>query len=211
MKRFYMFAAGLFLTVTMAACAAAGGFSNEKIRYKMTVTVETPEGVKTGSAVREAGRYTEPSILPDQGGTFYNITKGEAVAVDLGQRGVLFVLLGRGDEARTIFKALAITKKHEALTLSLPQYPKIIYFKDKKDPSTAELVLETDACPNPVTGVPRGSVCLKRDRFIDFFGTGTKLRSISVEKSDEEITEKVLEWLSWLPAYYNQRLDEQSR
>src|SRR6218665_2890440 len=100
MKRFYMFAAGLFLTVTMAACAGACGFSNEKIRYKMTVTVETPEGIKTGSAVREAGRYTEPSILPDQGGVFYRVIGGEAVVVDLAERGVLFALIDDSREAK---------------------------------------------------------------------------------------------------------------
>src|SRR5689334_19573264 len=80
--------------ILLAGVILLHGSDHNLIRYRVTVTVETPEGIKTGSAVREASMYHETSILPDQGGTFYNIAKGQAVAVDLGKRGVLFVLLG---------------------------------------------------------------------------------------------------------------------
>ncbi|MBW7910919.1 MAG: hypothetical protein H3C49_06560 [Alphaproteobacteria bacterium] len=206
MKRFVMFAVCMILGVTMAACAGAGGFSNEKIRYKMTVTVETPEGIKTGSAVREAGRYTEPSILPDQGGTMYNITKGEAVVVDLGQRGVLFALLGGEDEARTVFKSLASKSDQimESVELTIAQYPKLVSFKDRNAPETIELVLETEPCADTTTGIPRNATCVKKDRVLEIYGEGVRLKTIMVEKTDDEVQFGVVKgYLKWFrePGY----------
>lgn len=54
--------------------------------YKMTVTVETPEGVKTGSAVREVYSRTDPALLVNNG-THTILAKGDAVVIDLGSRG----------------------------------------------------------------------------------------------------------------------------
>lgn len=97
MKRFVMFAASLVLIVSMAACAvagASGAYPSTKIRYKMTVEVETPEGIKTGSAVREISMVSRPMLLGESNDTHVKFEKGEAVVVDLGQRGVLFATLG---------------------------------------------------------------------------------------------------------------------
>ena len=178
MKRFYMFAAGLFLTVTMAACAAAGGFSNEKIRYKMTVTVETPEGIKTGSAVREASRYTEPSILPDQGGTFYNITKGEAVVVDLGQRGVLFVLMDGEREGRGVIKALTASPAIDFSEMKPKFYPRFVYLRNARDARSVE-------------GVPQGNLDV-------IYGQGVALKQINIEKTNDDISFSINKYLPWI-------------
>src|SRR4051812_10059597 len=67
--------------------------------YKMTVTVETPEGIKTGSAVRAVTVHLVPRLSLEVHPTIE--VKGEAVAVDLGRRGVLFALMRgglRGDD-----------------------------------------------------------------------------------------------------------------
>ncbi|RXR28273.1 hypothetical protein [Sphingobium fluviale] len=184
-KRFLVsICAASALIFTMASCAGAGGFSNETIRYKMTVTVETPEGIKTGSAVREAIRYTEPSILPDQGGTFYNITKGEAVVVDLGHRGVLFVLIGGEWEARIVFKALETSNKVNMQDLDplIKKWgaPRFVYFKDMNDPKTV---------------ASASYLNLQRD-----FGYGVSLKQIEVETVNTPASfgnvERLLPWLS---------------
>ncbi len=65
--------------------------------YRLSVEVITPEGVKRGSSVIEVsttrgGRYTLPGP-----GSLFNQVRGEAVAVDLGPRGVLFALLRSDD------------------------------------------------------------------------------------------------------------------
>ena len=184
MKRMICIAMAVAFSLSMSACTSANGFSNEKIRYKMTVTVETPEGIKTGYAVREASRYTEPSILPDQGGAFYNITKGEAVVVDLEQRGVLFVLLGGEWEAKIVFKALATSTKADMQDLEplMKKWgtPRFVYFKDINDPKTVSGANYRD---------------LERD-----FGAGVFLKQITTEIVKEPINlgivDKFLPWLS---------------
>src|SRR4051812_20640408 len=68
----------------------------DRWRYKMTVEVETPEGVRTGSAVREV-RYQ-----PGGGGWIAQsrpqwYLRGEAVAVDLPGGRTLYALMAGND------------------------------------------------------------------------------------------------------------------
>ena len=60
----------------------------------MTITVDTPEGVKTGSAVHEISNSKGLFGFPDAGNPAD--IEGEAVVVDLGERGVLFALISQG-------------------------------------------------------------------------------------------------------------------
>ena len=64
-----------------------------QFRYKLTVEVMTPDGLKSGSSVIEV-RYSSSHPLPNPG-RYYNdaLVAGEAVYVDLGQGKNLFVLL----------------------------------------------------------------------------------------------------------------------
>ena len=62
------------------------------IRYRITVTVDTPSGPIKGSAVREVRVIDTPTfgldtVTPDMH------MRGEAAVVDLGQRGLLFAWL----------------------------------------------------------------------------------------------------------------------
>lgn len=181
----------LIVLSLVTSCAGAEVLGNtEKIRYKMTVTVETPEGEKTGSAVREAGLYNEKSILPDQGGSIYNITKGEAVVIDLGQRGLVFALIGRDDEARNVFNVFPHREKTLPVSLSSEQYPKFVRFRDLNDPKTVESLLETSMC---IEKDERGT-CIT-DRFEGGIGKGVRLKSVTIEVTDEEVTRSGLEEL----------------
>lgn len=194
--------------LTVVACTPAKammGFKNEVVRYRVTVEIETPEGIKTGSAVREAGAYTEPSILPDQGGTSYNITKGEAVVIDLGQRGVVFALLGGGAEARLVSRALRLEGKL-SFQLKPSEYPQFVYFKDMTDPKTVAPLLLFGACPDE-RGIPHNLRCIKNDMFAQTFGDGVKLATIKVENTNKEVTVGLEKILAWLPSYYDKQLD----
>lgn len=174
-------------------------------RYKMTVTVETPEGLKTGSAVREvsvqAGPRLSPHMLP------IVKLKGEAVVVDLGKRGVLFALLSGyktgidyGDDIPAImFSPTRAVMKDETIRymsrlkagpVEVPAewYPKFVHFKDPKDPKTIELVVEMTSCANPKTGVPDSSVCIDKDRFGEIYGEDVHLKSVLIEMTDEPVT-----------------------
>jgi len=66
-------------------------FSGNSYRFKMTVVVETPQGLKTGSSVMQVTAYKTAALTPEekQGGGGLS---GQAVVVDLPD-GPLFVLL----------------------------------------------------------------------------------------------------------------------
>lgn len=190
-------------------------------RYKMTVEVETPEGVKTGSAVREVTVISVPQFLPEVRPTVK--LKGEAVVVDLGERGVLFALLngykfeaaslpfyvfpsGKGGttkEGIKYYKNLKAGPVH----LEPAQYPKFVYFKDLNDPKTVGLVLEMKSCADPKTGVRNTTVCIEADHFEEVYGEGVHLKSVQIEMTREPVTSTIKQKLKWLPSYYNQMLD----
>lgn len=157
----------------MLAVGACAGIisSDETIRYKITVTIATPEGDKVGSAVREASKHTEKSILPEQGGTFYGINKGEAVVIDLGSHGLIFGLMtDESNEPRHIFRTLA---ENNISSFDLPPdaFQKFVRFADLHDPNSVELF--------PL-------------------GDGTYLKSEHVEITKDPVTWRIDDYLPWL-------------
>lgn len=63
-------AAGVFALAQNKVAIPGVGDAKNKVygwRYKMTVSVETPEGIVTGSAVRQMGNDTAGSVLPEVG------------------------------------------------------------------------------------------------------------------------------------------------
>jgi len=188
--RLTVFAAVIgFITLT-ALGACAGLVSNdETIRYKITVTIETPEGDKVGSAVREAYKHTEKSILPDQGGAFYGINKGEAVIVDLGSYGLIFGLMtNEGNEPRAVFHALADDK---ATTFDLPPkaFPRFVRFDNLHDLYSVKAVPFVKA---------QDAAKLSARPFQFELGHGIYLKSVHVEITKEAVIWRVDDFLPWL-------------
>ena len=72
----------------LSGCGILGGAKS--YRFRMTVEVETPQGLKTGSSVMEV-RLTRGVAIGDSSGVGSSV-RGEAVVVDLPD-GPLFVLL----------------------------------------------------------------------------------------------------------------------
>ncbi len=164
-----------FLMLSVSAYARAPSPS-ERLRYQVTVTVETPEGVKTGNAIREASIYREISVFPGAGGTFRHVTKGEAAVVDLGKRGVLISMISDEQEARFVFKNLYQSTKPEPIA-----YPYLqgITFTDLSDVKTA-----TSVGPKNISKV---------------FGAGVALKSVTIEKTESPVTlGNIYRWLPWL-------------
>jgi hypothetical protein len=170
----------------LAACDPA------PVRYKMTVEVETPDGPKSGSAVREV-RYR-----PDRGGWFplgesrarYSLD-GEAVAVDLGPGRTLFALLssapGDSDYARRIPDRMMGSVKggpprSEAVTIWPPAHPEgvplLVRFRDPNDSKSVEIV--------------------RPEALGASFGPGVSLKRISVQATGEPVTENIRKRLTWL-------------
>lgn len=77
-----------FAVATLTGCGVFGG--NSGYRFRMTVEVQTLQGLKTGSSVIEV-RLTRGMAIGDSSGVGSSV-RGEAVVVDLPD-GPLFVLL----------------------------------------------------------------------------------------------------------------------
>lgn len=63
------------------------------VRSRLTLVVETPEGERTGSSVTQETTYFPGGLTRAQGWGLTEQLVGEAVVVDLGQRGLLFATL----------------------------------------------------------------------------------------------------------------------
>ncbi len=184
-------------------------------RYKLTVAVDTPEGVKTGSAVREVRAEKFRSIFTSSD-LAINMPRGEAVVVDLGQRGVLYGLnktykhgVDGGHYIVTeAFPAprpidtpgyIRYYSNLEAGPVELDEayYPMFVRFRDPSDPKTVENLLDVKACPEPNPHPMK--FCLYEDRFARAFGDGVSLKSVTIEMTREPVTTGVVE--RYLPSY----------
>ena len=191
-------------------------FASGTWRYKMTVQVETPEGIMTGSAVREVSVQRGISLAT---GTSPEVTlKGAAVVVDLGARGKLFGLLRgyRGHAKSLPFYAFPsgvgyTTKeglrfysalKAEPKELELMQYPVFVAFSGSKDPRTVQNLIDLDmeACIRAKSKFPGKEPCLKEEHFEEVFGKGVKLKSVTIEMTDEPVTSGIKDLI---PIYDN--------
>ena len=186
-------------------------------RYKMTVVVETPEGTKTGSVVREIGVGSEPALLGTSGGGSAS-AKGEAVIVDLGQRGKLFVLndypYGESSKYRIFWDAFPMPEGRGALTPQGIRYYRslknkkavlsanynlfMVTFGDLEKPESVKLVR--------AQYVKKDNQTYKIDRFQEIFGAGVSIKEIIIETTEEPVTWKIERTLPWIFNAWPQRL-----
>ncbi|MGO9388841.1 hypothetical protein [Rhodoblastus sp.] len=203
-RRRFLGATAVSLALPLNGCATRP----RRFRYRLTLQIETPEGLRSGSGVLEIAEGYNDGLLDllSQTAVVFG-TRGEAVIVDLGARGLLFALLNADDArkgSRTAFDAFS--RLHEDLwdptgigpgamdrmaklrgetQIPFEMMPMLVRFGDISDPMTVERVEPND---------------LEKS-----FGAGVKFVRASVEITDEEVTrgvEKVLPWLStanWLP------------
>ena len=166
-------------------------------RQKLVLTVETPSGVATGSAVT-AVSWSRNYVFKD-GPSYYSDVTGEATVVDLGGGRFLFALLSNSNDSgytADLFKKLVRFGREEELrgarnifhavqnsvgpqTVPPQLYPMLVTFGDITDPKTV--------------------VEVKPDDLATHFGAGVALKSITLEITDEPVTEGVVEKvLGWI-------------
>ena len=192
----------LVIFLSLTAC----GYSTDTIRYKMTVEVETPSGIRSGSAVRQIALVASPNFACSLGESrpFWRL-KGEAVTVELpdgrllfaislgehvdpnqptGQISRLFNRYGRGAP-----KPISIWSNSRRLKAS--DYdnfmPMLVTFGDVNDPSTARLV--------------------EPDELDAEFGPGFKLHRITINQTNERVSEGIEEYLPWMREAEPRNLD----
>tara|TARA_R110002020_G_scaffold48286_6_gene137638 strand:- start:1671 stop:2360 length:690 start_codon:yes stop_codon:yes gene_type:complete len=185
------------LMLSLAGCDMFG-FRSWSWHQKLTVTVETPDGPRSGSAVSAAWFQMTPkwSGVGDSAGASNSSLSGEAVVVDLGQGRYLFALLKGYNEftGRLAFFPLprkplrkeedaAVYDQLEALRASteLPREltPLLVTFADIDDPASVARVDPDDLDAS--------------------FGPGYALSSITIAITDEPVTQgKVEAVLGWI-------------
>lgn len=192
------------------------GYRATRLRYRMTVEVETQQGVRSGSSVLESSLVSSPSSGQSSGLNSY--LKGEAVAVDLPDGQTLFALLSSpGEHSPSDYQdqlfnnALnagaestppmprryessewsemrrVATRLKPALTLPAALYPQLVRFRDVRDPKTVEAV-----APDALAAV---------------FGEGVTLKRITLTVTDDAVTTGIEKRLAWLKEYYDKLLN----
>ncbi len=208
----------LAAVVASVAVAWNVAFPTNSFRYKVTVNVETPEGSKSGSAVREVIVKQTPRIFPEAGVT--TIVRGEAVSVDLGKRGVLFALLGSDDEflvLRTFDSGLGLTRQgaryYEQLQAKAEvapiYYPPLVAFRDISDPKSVTVAYKPVIKLKDAPGY-QYEVAGVEDHMSELFGPGVSLQNITIEMTNELVTWGIETALPWLESNGGAYLDGQS-
>lgn len=191
--------------LAVGACGLLGASS---YRFRMTVVLDTPQGRRTGSSVYEVTAGRTGAILPDAAKRDWHV-KGEAVAVELPDGKTLFALLktnahfgdmmglsmatlhpdfpGTGYDVVGVAKQLAAGEYPGPVEVAADNYPMLVTFADEKSPASVALVE-----PGNLTAS---------------FGEAVALRRITIELTSDPVTTSIRNWLGWLSAYPEPRLD----
>ncbi|MBS0481510.1 MAG: hypothetical protein JSR96_05040 [Proteobacteria bacterium] len=203
-----------------AGCSAKPALPD--YRYRLTVEVDTPEGLRTGSSVIQVASAVSSKYALEPGDVTTQVT-GEAVAVDLPGGKVLFALLskpGSAEGANTYaFDALipkpwvgweeyvrdvnALVERRDIGVLPrwLPHQPGSLAPKYPQTPGYPMLV--TFGNLNDPTTV----LAVDPDNLAASFGPGVKLRRITVQITDEPVTTGIENRFRWWARYANLQLD----
>lgn len=204
MKTFLYILAIFVMLVTMGFAYYQPTHNTYTLRFRLTVEVDTPTGLKTSSSVIEARADRFINMIPGDGSkSAWTSVNGEAVYVDLGSQGNLIVSLPRGATELTgplvdnVTRAFgvqgdfeswaALQEKIVTVDLREDNLPTMLTFRDINDPSSVEFVAPDD--------------------FARVFGAGIRLKRIWAETTGDPITREIDNHLPWLASM---RIDEAS-
>ena len=190
-----------------AALALSGCGRSASFRYKLTLSVDTPDGVKTGFNVVELDYFAVKFPMEGEG----HKTHGQALYLDLGQgRRPLIALLTRirreNERVRdirwseddpigvisrlclnvtAIYSFIDVALKFDACRRPYPltpaDLPDLVTFEDVNEPYSARLV-----DPNNLEAT---------------FGPGVSWRSMTLQATDEPLTKGLEKMLPWVLSY----------
>jgi hypothetical protein len=219
--------AAVVVLVTVAAGLAGCAiiWPSSTIRYRMTVEVETPRGLKAGSSVIESTISDGPSI-GDASGISYHY-RGEGVAVDLPGGRTLFALMS-GGKAGSDYHAYLL---HDALEYGVPtpplsrRYAAHEWLAERREAERVKPLIvvprlvpfpmskagKADGYPRLVTFTdirdPKSVQAVNPDDLAASFGPDVKLKRITVQITDDLVTTGIEKRLRWLGQYYAKMLD----
>lgn len=185
-------------------CGAAlllGGCSGilpQKFKFRLTVEVETTEGIRRGSGVYQVWANRTISLLPDEAKRDWGV-QGDAVAVDISRGRTIFSLLKtsnpmREDLAQMAMAALDPTFHNDIVEsagrlsqrsgvrtqaeIARGDFPLLVAFRDTADPTSIAKVDPDDLALH--------------------FGAGVRLKRIWVELVGDPVTSGIENRLRWL-------------
>lgn len=186
------------LAALLAIFLLSGCDQRRDWHQKMSLTVETPDGVKSALSVIEVkSRYVGPDSMGNE--VFYGL-RGEAVTMEIAPGRYLFVLLEESfselyyrsspesfSNPKNRGKWLAeMPSMREVVNVPWDRFPMLVTFDDIKNPASVKRV-------NP-------------SKLAASFGQGYRFKSITLEITDEPVTEGriggVLGWLEQLEGGY---------
>jgi hypothetical protein len=197
--------------LVMIALALAGCGRTESYRYKLTLAVNTPDGIKRGSSVVDVMFY---EVSFPERGTMHKL-RGEALYLDLGPgaRPLIALLtryLPKGGSGRHwtrdagpgtrwmsrvydqapsqdfIDDVPRLARMRGPRPIAPADLPDLVTFADFKDPNS---VIEVDPNDLPAT-----------------LGPNITWHEITLESTDEPITTGITTKLPWLPAHISRNL-----
>ncbi len=191
-------------TIGICALLIAAGlwYSRSHVyRYRIAVEVDTPAGVRSGSAVREI-RWSRLPTLTSESHSINVKQTGEAVAVDLPAGKTLFVLVGDANETilagffsivggkgamGALLKEADSTRQvytfpsRDVLRRFYLGSPRFVAFNDPSDPLS---VIEFDPA-NPAATL----------------GPGYSIKRVTIQMTDEPVSRGIRKRLPWLSSY----------
>jgi hypothetical protein len=199
-------------------------------RFRLTVEVETSEGLKSGSSVIETTIQDVKVGFPGMVHLDYGV-HGEAVFVDLGQDHHVIALLAFGPTGQEQYRLNGLVRAALARgrqsdwweEASLrgsgdlpPDYvPTLVTFTDLNDPKTAQVLYATEIYETREgTNAPRRNVRVAIDRFAETFGPGVRFKRAWIETvskgiwplslvgiTGEPVTRGIEQKLPWLRSH----------
>ena len=146
--------------IVMAALVLWAIYPAATVRYRLTLEADVDGKPATGAGVIEVSYVRNLKSLPNEA-EFSITVRGEAVALDLGQRGTLFALLKGGTDSRSgaewivlrafnlpggglprpVENRLSVVRSLSGTAeLPLQSLPLLVRFRDIKDPLSIEKV-----------------------------------------------------------------------
>lgn len=188
----------LLAALLLSACDLFTPLTDESYRFRMTVEIETPEGLRTGSSVYEVTAGNRTAILPDMADRHKSL-RGEALTVDLPDGRTLFALLKTDNAFRTDLAHISMAALDPAYNndwvesadrissgdgivspaeVEPEDYPMLVTFREASDAASVRLVEPSD--------------------FSEPFGDGYSLRRITVARTEDKIIPAIAKRLSKL-------------
>lgn len=197
---------GILFSISLISVAACEEAPKLEQNFKITVTVETPYGIQSGSTVRQIQNSMPDIDWPDRGNPAR--VSGEAVVVEMGEgKPPIFALISDAS-AREFYSAFPVpdagptTAKGIAYHSNLPvgtsgmvelrQWPQFVTFTDLDDPKTVKSLMSIQSCYLPMPQEARIKCKevgphITENTLNQYFGEGVSIKSVTIEITDEPI------------------------